>query len=186
MSVIAAQSPPGESRDDWQTPACILERVRRVAPIGLDPCTSLANPCAARRIAVEARSRAERLDGREVLVDGLGPAAWREVIGDGELAYVNPPYSRGNLARWTERCRAEALAGAEVIALVPAATSEKWFQSSCAPRRSAAVCFWRGRIRFTVAGARLDSAPFSSALVYFGPRRYRFADAFADAGAIWM
>lgn len=31
-------------RHDWQTPDAILDAVRKVAPIGLDPCTVASNP----------------------------------------------------------------------------------------------------------------------------------------------
>lgn len=30
----------GTGKDDWRTPECVLERVRMVGPIALDPCAS--------------------------------------------------------------------------------------------------------------------------------------------------
>ena len=177
MSVLAAQAKPGASRDDWQTPEVVLERVRRLGPIALDPCTTVENPVGAKVTCHPPQN-------------GLAPLfSWAGVmrdLGETGLIYVNPPYSRGNLGPFTARCRAEALAGAEVVALVPAATSELWFQDACAPRRAAAVCFWRGRLKFVVPGYGDEPAPFSSAVVYWGRHRHRFAAAFDDVGAIWM
>lgn len=35
------------AKDDWQTPAEVLELVRKVGPIVLDPCTTVDNPTGA-------------------------------------------------------------------------------------------------------------------------------------------
>lgn len=188
MTVLATQRPPGLSRDDWQTPAEVLELVRRVGPIALDPCTSPDNPTGARHWCIQwpdspaADGPAVSWDApEECHADGL-TLPWDDLAAGG-LVYVNPPYSRGNLGRWAARCHSAALCGAEVIALVPVDTSTGWWHDYCAPPKSQAVCFYRGRLRFVGAPG---PAPFASALVYWGPRRFRFADVFADAGAIWI
>lgn len=98
------------------------------------------------------------------------------------LIYVNCPYGR-TIGRWTAKCRNEAEEGAEIIALLPARTDTRWWRDCTPPRSARAVAFLRGRLRFVGAPA---GAPFPSCLVYWGPRKYRFADAFADAGAIWI
>lgn len=177
-------------RADWQTPAEVLELVRRVAPIGLDPCTSPANPTGAWIFAV-ASAEFDRLQSPGVVGpmkrDGLSPDwTWRGNTPPGSLVFVNPPYGEG-IGDWTARCVVAADHGCEVIALVPARTDTSYFHRDLAPPASDAVCFWRGRVTFvnpdTGAG---DPATFPSALVYYGARRFRFASVFSEAGAIWL
>jgi hypothetical protein len=170
VTIHSRQNSAG-GRDDWQTPACVLERVRRVAPIGLDPCTRSSNPVGARRFSVAAGAAEE---DPEDLVDGLAQS-WSGIVEPGELVYVNPPYSRGCLAAWTSKCREEARAGCEIIALVLCDTSTKWWHEM----DPAAVCYWRGRLRFLGAPA---PATFPSALVYWGARPHHFANSLASAG----
>jgi hypothetical protein len=175
-------------RGDWQTPDEVLARVRAVAPIALDPCTTAANPCGARAILVPPAHRCglDVADGVEAGWDGLEKAhVWSRIAQrHGGLIYCNPPYGR-DVWRWLEKCvEAGWEDEAEVIALVPARTDTKWWQSYCSPPEPAyAVCFWAGRLTFRGAPS---PAPFPSALVYWGTRRYRFADAFASAGRIWL
>lgn len=170
------------AKSDWCTPACVLDRVRAVAPIALDPCTTRDNPTGAAAICVEhGPMPGDEQIGCTIDVDGLA-AAWVK-LADGGLIYVNPPYGLA-IGDWTERCADAGCDEAEVIALLPARTDTRWWAAACVPPVSAqAVCFWRGRLRFVGASA---SAPFPSCLVYWGQRKFRFADAFADAGAIWM
>lgn len=142
---------------EWNTPLEVLELVRAFDAIGLDPCSNAGSIVGA---AVEWRM--ER-DGDSLLRD------WR---GHG-LVYVNPPYSRF-LRAWTAKC---AQSGAEVIACVPARTDARWWHQSAVT--ADAICYWRGRLRFLGAPS---SAPFPSALLYFGPRVERFRDVFAAVG----
>jgi hypothetical protein len=168
---------------DWQTPACVLERVRKVGPIALDPCTTRGNPTRAFSICLERGPRPG--DDDRVHIDGLA-VAWVDALAAGKLdglVYVNCPYGRA-ISQWTKRCNAGAAEdGLEIIALLPARTDTRWWRDCTPPVHAQAVCFWAGRLRFVGAPA---SAPFPSALVYWGPRKHRFADAFADVGAIWI
>lgn len=190
MTILVAQSPPGKSNDESFTPECVLERVRRVGPIGLDPCTTLGNPTKAAYIAVRGPASPMEISRSDttasiVAINGLGADfSWAKALERvGGLAFVNPPYSRGNLLAWMLRCAHEASEGAEIIALPLCDPSALWWHQFCVPPRAAAVCFWRGRLTFAPS---TQGAFFPSAVIYYGPRRYRFADAFSDAGAIWM
>lgn len=151
------------ARGDWQTPDCVLERVRKVAPIGLDPCTSPENPCGADYCSTPL------LGGDGLLAD------WTAFHAPGRLVYCNPPYGRG-IGAWVEKCHDEYMRGGEVIALLPARTDTRWF-----PWDAVAICFWRGRLTFKGAPA---PAPFPSAVVYWGQRYWAFNDAFCDVGKI--
>jgi len=156
---LMASARTGTGSDHWRTPECVLDRVRQVAPIGLDPC---ASP-----------------DGEYWFAEcNWTVMAFDEDWGGYGLAYVNPPYSQ--CRAWLERCAQEARHGLEVIALVPARTDTRaWHESVFGVAR--AVCFWRGRIRFVDAAA---GAPFPSAVVYWGRAVSRFHAAFGEAGEV--
>ena len=149
------------NNDNWETPECVLKLVRKVGPIGLDPCTTEANP-----------TRANKFITKEY--DGL-KWSWQ----DQGLVYVNPPYSQVRL--WASKVAKEAN-GAETVLLVPARTDTKWFHDSVwNAATGVAICFWRGRLRFAGAPA---SAPFPSAVIYYGKRIGKFELAFGDVGKV--
>jgi len=146
-------------RDSWNTPQVVLDRIRELGPIYLDPC-----------------SNEDSLVEATISFTGGGlDVDWYEAAG-GRLIYVNPPYGR-KIGEWVSRC-ARFGKLCEVVALLPARVETKWFENVWS---ADAVCFWRGRLRFV--GARWD-APFPSAVAYWGHRRYRFADAFSDVGRV--
>lgn len=142
---------------DWQTPPGFLEIVRKMEPIGLDPCTDESNPV-----------RASTAMTPEI--DGLS----REWTGYG-LVFCNPPYGRA-LKDWSAKMRDEGKRGAEIIGLVPARTDTRWWQAIAT---ADAICFWRGRIKFVGAPA---SAPFPSAVPYWGSRAQEFRRVFEPHG----
>lgn len=152
--------------EHWCTPKNVLDAVSEFnggEPIGLDPCSN-------ERSIVDARTT-WNFDG-EVGIDGLA----QEWCGHG-LVFVNPPYG-DELSLWMRKIRLEAANGVEIIALVPSRTDCGWFQLAW---RAPAICFWKGRLRFLGAPS---SAPFPSALLYFGERVYRFADVFSSNGHV--
>ena len=129
-------------RMDWNTPANVIEKIRAFAPIGLDPCSNVTS----------------KVGAKVSWLSGGLEVSWT----DYGLVYVNPPYGRA-LKEWAFKIIDEAHKGAEIIALVPARTDTKWFQSLFTECSN--VCFWKGRITFE--GAPYP-APFPSALFYFG------------------
>lgn len=147
----------------WQTPDNVLERVRKLGTIALDPCTNAGNPVGAARFYTPkdfGLSQSWATDAR------------------GGLIYVNPPYGR-ELPEWIAKCVEEARNGAELVALVPSRTDTRWFDAALGTCH--ALAFWRGRLKFR--GAK-DCAPFPSALFYWGPRRWDFVRAFRDAARV--
>ncbi len=150
-------------RPDWNTPPEFMERVYRVGPVALDPCS---NPTS----IVKARTAWSLENGD----DGLAHS-WIAYAGR-ELVYVNPPYGR-EIAAWMAHCFDNA---GEVIALVPARTDARWFASYC--WAASRICFVRGRLKFLGAPS---SAPFPSAVVYWGQRyAQRFAEVFGEIGKV--
>jgi phage N-6-adenine-methyltransferase len=151
----------GSADMTWCTPPEVLELVRRLGPIGLDPCS---NGRSVVRAPVEWRGKPG--------VDGLAQS-W---VGHG-LVYCNPPYGRA-IKVWMQKCATEGALGAEIIALIPARTDTKWWHESVVEGADS-VCFWRGRIAFLGA---TQGAPFPSALIYYGPRPADFGAIFASVG----
>lgn len=153
----------------WRTPDVVLDLVRHMGPVALDPCSHQDSAVAA--------ARELRLDKGD---NGL-EADWMALAAGG-LIYVNPPYGRA-IHHWVMRCHVAGQVGGECVALLPARTDTSWWHRFCAPPAADAVCFWAGRLTFVGAPS---AAPFPSAIVYWGPRRHRFADVFAGVGALWM
>lgn len=152
-------TPEGQgSSDCWTTPKSVLERVRQVAPIGLDPCTTIDNPTGAHAF----------FDAED---DGL-TRDW--ICARGKLVFCNPPYA--SMAEWSAKAIEQILKQkGELIFLCPARTDTRWWHSML-PHIDA-VAFWRGRLRFGDATA---SAPFPSAVLYAGERAKRFRAVFSD------
>jgi len=153
------------SGNGWQTPDSILERVRTVAPIALDPCTVTSNP-----------THAKRNITAECDPDGLLSDWW--TLADGGLVFCNPPYGRGHATEWATKIVAEAARGTEIIALTRGDTSTRaaWTMIGAATR----ICY-PPRIRFKGA---TGSPNFSNAIYYLGPRPQTFRRAFEDLGPI--
>jgi len=151
-------------RHDWQTPELVLELVRKLGPILLDPCTTDDNPCGA-----VARYVTQGLD--------LGWSCWADT-GQSGLVFVNPPYGR-QLGAWVEKATSEAVYGVEIVLLTPCRPDTRWYdhaRSTCN-----AYCEIRGRLTFKGAP---HPAPFPSALHYWGPKPWLFAHVFSVLGRV--
>jgi hypothetical protein len=182
MSVDAAMF--SSEYDSWCTPAPVLDRVRRIDRIGLDPFSNAQSIVGAlRQFRLDRGEDALRLD-------------WR---GHG-LVFVNPPFG-DEIADCMRRVAYFAELGVEIVALVPHRTDTAWYRE--AVRTVRAKCEWYGRMKFlrgqadraqlTLLGAPAPlppmegetSAPFPTVLLYYGRRRARFVRAFEGAGEIW-
>jgi phage N-6-adenine-methyltransferase len=80
--------------------------------------------------------------------------------------WMNPPYGRG-IGDWMEKAADSAVAGAVVVALVPARTDTVWWHEQVMGRASE-VRLIRGRLAF---GDGRAPAPFPSAVVVYRPGR---------------
>lgn len=150
-------------RMDWRTPDSILVRVRGLGTIGLDPCAS-ANS----KHHFAAYNLTEEDDGLEHQWDAYS----------GALVYVNPPYGRG-LPVWVDTCNDFGEEGTEIVLLVPSRTDTRWFRS--ATEAADARCLLYGRLTFQGAD---NSAPFPSAVFYYGDDPWLFCSIFREIGEV--
>jgi len=134
------------ARDDWRTPAVVLDRVRRLGLIRLDPCGNLDNSTGAETV----------YSGP----DGNGLDGLAESWALGGLAFANYPYSEG--LTWATKWTAEAAKGTPIIVLGPARFDTRWHRLAAAT--ASAVGCWRGRLTFVGAPA---PAPFPSVLFFY-------------------
>jgi phage N-6-adenine-methyltransferase len=127
--------------DLWETPPHIFEPLMKEFDFTLDPCCTPENAKCKQFFTVED--------------DGLSKQ-WMV-----DSVFVNPPYSRGNIDKWVEKCYRESFnpGPTTIVALLPVSTSSAWFHKFIL--RKAEIRFYKGRIRFVGAPY---TAPFSSML----------------------
>lgn len=152
--------------DERYTPESVLAVVREFATIVLDPCTTEANPVGAGRFYTKAD-------------DGLS-LAWY-LTG---LAFVNPPYSRGSLQKWADKCLMEARRiDRDILLLVPADPSTAWSRTLL--ENAEAMAYWHKRIAFIRPDGTYEAgAKQPSAMYYFGERVERFRRIFQQHGTV--
>ena len=142
------------------TPVVVLDRVRSIAPIALDPCTSDDNPVGATRFFT-AKHNALTF-------------TWQPV----GLVFANPPYS--DMHRWAEKIAKEANDWpVPFIVLCAARPDTRWWRTllTCAD----VLGFWRGRLTF---GGQTSAAPFPSALFGLNVSHRRFRQAFCEVADV--
>lgn len=149
--------------DCWRTPIALLDLVRRIGPIALDPCAS--------------DDRAHWFADRNLTAADDGLATPWIPFADGGLVFANPPYSA--CAAWVDKAAREAGQGAQVLLLVPARPGCRWYRSA----RAAADCLVELHGRLTFVGAP-TGAPFPSALIGLGLSWRAVSRAFGDRGVI--
>lgn len=118
-----------DSNPNWKTPAHIIEEFTEEFGPLYDPCPPLPRSC------------------------GLS-----EHWPAGRAAFVNPPYSRGEIAKWVSKCFAEwHFGGQTIILLIPPYTDTIYFHSFIYPYCE--LRFIKGRLCFDDGG---KPAPFPS------------------------
>lgn len=146
MTTHARKVMSSHKRPDWPTPWGLYRQLDAEFHFDLDVCASPENakaPNALMGILTE---------------DGLA-SSWC-----GRRCFMNPPYGLV-LRRWLEKAVHEALAGATVVALLPARTDTVWWHDWVLPFASE-IRFLRGRLTFE---GSTNPAPFPSVVVVFRP-----------------
>lgn len=130
--------------NEWETPPELFARINALYNFTLDPCcTKETAKCAKYFTAAE---------------NGL-TQSWK-----GHRVFCNPPYSRGEQAKWIKKAYEESLEGALVVLLIPSRTDTKVWHDYC---MKGDIKFIKGRVKFRQDKRILDSAPFPNALVVF-------------------
>ena len=160
LSPVVHASAKTGGNDNWCTPEVVLERVRKLGVIGLDPCTTSENPVDAINFLTPAT------DGLSLPWSGQG------------LVYVNPPYSR--MKAWAAKIADEGLwhpysGSTKIVALVAARPDTAWWRTML--DTAWCVAFWRGRLKFKGAPS---PAPFPSALFFYNIPVQAVRTAFGD------
>jgi len=158
------------TKADHNTPDPVLDVIRKVRRIGLDPCSNRWS-----RVGALVELDLDRGDNGLV-------ASWQ---GHG-LCFPNPPYTAGQIPQWVDKAIREAAQSAregrrdETIMLVPADCSTTAFQTAWGS--VAAVCLWGSRIQFR--GADRNGNPWPSVFWYWGHRAHRFCHIFEQHGIV--
>lgn len=135
---------PVTSKDKWETPDHIFGMLNQEFNFTLDPCCEPHTAKCSKYYTLED--------------DGLSKD-WQ-----GEIVFVNPPYSNGNIDLWMEKCYMESLKpNTTVVALVAVSTSAKWWHEWV--MNKAELRFIERRVQFVGAPY---TATFSSVIVIFG------------------
>lgn len=144
------------SKDLWETPTWLYEKLDSEFHFDLDPAATEVNA-----LSDYYYSQAQ---------DGLVQPWWGRV-------FVNPPYSK--MALWVEKGYNEVLNGRceAVVLLVAARTDTRaWWNWV----RHGEVRFLQGRLRFGHPDGAIHSAPFPSALAIFRKHVYEPKTIYSD------
>lgn len=166
MSIVNSKTDPND-KDYWATPSEIvagaLKYFQSKSLIGawkeyaLDVCASKHNykcPC----FLTEQDNALE--------------CKWFEFMNTTQnVAWCNPPYSRGMKEEFIAKAIEQAEWGVETIMLLPNDTSAKWF-STCVKQAKAIAFICDGRISFinNATGERVNGNSAGSILVLFGKK----------------
>lgn len=145
-------------RDDWSTPQDLFDALNAEFRFTIDGAATAENAKCQRWFGPGS------VVGRDALL-----RSW-----NGEVVWVNPPYSKGIQARFIEKAVDEVTFGAcTVVMLLPARTDTRafhkfiWDASTHHPRTGVEVRFLKGRLKF---GGAKAGAPFPSMVVIFRSR----------------
>lgn len=134
--------------NEWGTPQKLFDMLDSEFHFTLDPCSSHMN-C--------------KTDKHYTINENGLNHDW-----SGERVFMNPPYGY-QTSQWIEKAYKESLRGAVVVCLIVARTDTSYWHDIIF-KYAAQIRFLRGKIKFD--GAKWN-APFASAVVIFGPRKYR-------------
>ena len=154
---------------EWYTPQYLLQRVYKVFPVSLDPCSNDKQT-----VNAEIHYTKE--------VDGLS-MPWCGCV------FMNPPYGR-EIGKWVTKFLEEWNNGnvQNAILLVPVKTDTNWWYKlseylSC-------WCAIYGRVKFVspLTGKQTTTGTFASAMILFTREdsiRRKFLDQMSPIGKIW-
>lgn len=157
---------PEGSYQHWNTPGWLLELVREVSSITLDPCSNQWSTVNAgfEILEVENGLNAKRYD-------------WAQ-LSRGGLIYLNPPYN--DPSPWAERALQEAQRGAEIMLCLPTSHSTDWWRSLA--KGCDGLCLMKRRVNFLKEGKENGSSRHETTIFYLGKQAWRFHRIFLPQG----
>ena len=167
-AAVKAHVAHNSGNNEWYTPPKFIEAAR-VAMGGID-CDPASSEIANQTVRAPTFYTAE--------TNGLD-REW------GRRVWLNPPYSMPLLRDFCESMARRFVAGEIEAAcvLVNNATETRVFQTMLV--EAAAVCFPKGRIKYHDATGKPAKTPLQGqAVLYFGPDKAKFSDAFREIGAV--
>lgn len=152
----------------WTTPDEILDPLRTMGSVMLDPCSN-ANSLVNAKVQICSTKKSG--------VDfGGGLTADWSAMACGGLTFVNWPYGTKENRLWARKVVTEAFRGVEIVVLVAARTAEIWWHDILLWGAPSALGFVKHRLKFSNAKC---VAPFSSCIFYWGPRVDLFKKAYS-------
>jgi ParB family chromosome partitioning protein len=152
--------------NEWYTPPEYIEAARAaMGSIDLDPATS---------VVAQAIVRARK---HFTINDNGLEKRWSGNV------WLNPPYSKDLIGLFAAKVVEESSRFSQAIVLVNNATDTAWFHGLCSV--AAAVCFFRGRIKFLDRSGNPANTPVQGqAAVYVGDRPEAFRAEFSRHGIV--
>lgn len=142
---VAGAAAMTSNNSEWETPQELFDKLDAIHHFTLDPCSTHDNAKCERHFTIEE--------------DGLAQT-W-----EGETVFCNPPYGR-NIGDWVRKCSEESR-HAKVVMLIPARTDTRYFHDYIYKKPGVSIEFLRGRLKYELGGAALQSSPFPSMIVTF-------------------
>lgn len=131
------------ARDDWATPQWLFDKYDAIYHFDLDVAASAEN------------TKCKRFFSKE---DDALKQDWGR-----NTCWMNPPYARGVTDAFIKKAYEASLAGATVVCLIPARTSNRSWHDYV---MKGEIEYLKGRVKF---GGAETGAPFPSAIVVFRP-----------------
>jgi hypothetical protein len=161
-----ADPEPEPDSMEWYTDAAIMELVRKVMTIDLDPasCSKAQETVKAKKFYTKERNGLE--------------LPWKGRV------WLNPPFMflDAFISKLVSHIQDGSVSAA--IVLTPNATDMTWFRqlSEYALR----ICFPSGRLKFTLPDGKTQTGKRGNAICYIGPSPDKFKAIFSDIGYVVM
>lgn len=153
-------------KDNWRTPPELFDRLSTIFSFTLDPAADHKNHLTKYYYCdpvsfddlVQVGAEGWESAGNCLGADGLA-GSWV-----GHRVFLNPPYSRGQLAKWLAKA---STANAFVCCLIPVDPSTKWWQTYVT--KAKCIEYLPQRVKYIDPDSNkpIGTPTFASALVYF-------------------